>query len=241
MVTKKLNQKTINKIANVGGCSNFGGLVVVGSKMYTIKTKAGNTLSYISQYPHYTKSTRKNHKFANCMGHGNDMCYYNGNLYVVPLGRFVEKVSVKTWKHKRIPSDVYISAMAHYKDNQFIVLCGTNSTANTYKLAIIEEKADKFILIKSWTVNKPADRKDYVHSQGMTYYPKSDRIYVIFTKTGNKTGIILRSAVGEASPDYCFTSKVSKSKYQMEGLCFNSKGKKIIGANIAGGDVIFKS
>ena len=241
MVTKKLNQKAINKIANVGGCTNFGGLVLVGSKMYTIKTKSGNALSYISQYSNYTKSTRKNHKFANCMGHGNDLCYYNGNLYVAPLGKFVEKVSVKTWSHKRIPSDVYISAITHYKNNQFIVLSGHNQTANTYSLSIVQEKADKLVLIKSWIVKKPADRKNYTNSQGMAYYPKTDRIYVVFTRSDNKTGVILRSTVGGVSPDYCFTSKVSKKKYQMESLSFNSKGKKIIAANVAGGDVVFKS
>lgn len=209
--------------------------------MYTIKTKSGNKLSYISQYPNFKKSTRKNHKFSNCLGHGNDICYYNNNLYVVPLGKYIEKISIKTWTHKRLPCDIYVSAMAHYKNNQFIILSGHDQNANTYKLAIIQQKADKFVLIKSWTVKKPADRKSYIHTQGMTYYPKADRIYVIFTKDSLKTNIILRSTVGSQDPDYCFVSKTGKNKYQFEGICFNDKGKKIIGANISGGDAITRA
>lgn len=241
MQTKKLNQKAINKIANVSGCTNFGGLAMTGSKMYTIKTKSNNKLSYISQYPNFKKSTRKNHKFANCMGHGNDMCYYNNNLYIVPLDKKVIKVSTKTWKQTVLPSDVYISAIAHYKNNQFIVLTGHNTTNNSYGLAIVQQKNNKLVSIKKWNVNKPSNRKNYTHSQGMTYYASADRIYVIFTRSDNKTGIILRSAIGSINPDICFTSKTGKGKYQIQSLCFNSKGKKIIAANLAGGDVIFRS
>lgn len=89
MVTKKLNEKKLIQIKNVGGCTNFGAFTIVGSKMYTIKTKSDNKLSYISVYKNYKKMTRANHKFANCMGHGNGIAYANGNLYIAPCDSYI--------------------------------------------------------------------------------------------------------------------------------------------------------
>ena len=55
MITKALNEKKIITIKDVGGCTNFGGLDLVGSKMFTVKTKSNNKLSYISVYKNYKK------------------------------------------------------------------------------------------------------------------------------------------------------------------------------------------
>ena len=40
MITKKLNEKKIITVKDVVGCTNFGGLDLVGSKMFTVKTKS---------------------------------------------------------------------------------------------------------------------------------------------------------------------------------------------------------
>lgn len=76
---------------NISGCTNFGGLDMNGNVMFTIKTKSNNALSYISRYPNFAKTKHKNHKYAKCMGHGNDLAFNpgNGHLYVAPCDSFV--------------------------------------------------------------------------------------------------------------------------------------------------------
>ena len=122
MTTKKLNEKKLIQVKNVNGCTNFGSLEIVGNKMYTIKTRSDNALSTISEYPDYRKTTRKNHKFANCMNHGNDITYHAGNLYVAPCGKYIEVVSTSTWEHHRLYCDIFLSGIAHWSGNQFIGL-----------------------------------------------------------------------------------------------------------------------
>ena len=55
MTTKKLNEKKLIQVKNINGCTNFGGIDLVGSKMFTVKTKSTNKLSYVSVY----KTTRR--------------------------------------------------------------------------------------------------------------------------------------------------------------------------------------
>lgn len=241
MKIKKLAEKVINKIKNINGCTNQGGIEVVGKKLYAIKTRSDNLLSTILYFPDYEKTTCKTHKYSNCMKHGNDLCYADGYLYVAPCDKYVEKVSVKTWKHQRISSNVRVSGIAHYKDNQFIVLRGQDTKKGTYKLSIVKEENGKFISIKNWEVNKPKDYENYTTSQGITFYKKNSRIYVIFSRKDLKSNIILRSAIDKIEPDYCFTSKTGKTKYEFEGISINSDGKKIISANINDGDSLFIS
>ena len=241
MKIKKLNQKVINKIKDVSGCTNFGGLQVVGRKLYVIKTRSDNLLSVISYYPDYEKPTCKNHKYSNCMKHGNDLCYADGYIYVAPCDKYVEKVSTTTWEHQKIPSNVRVSAIAHYKDNQFIVYRGQDTEKRIYKLSIVKEENGKLTSIKNWNVNKPKAYEGYTLSQGITFYKKNNRIYVIFSKKDLKSSIILRSPLDATEPDYCFTSKTGKTKYEFEGICINSQGKKIIGVNLDGGDTLFIS
>lgn len=241
MKIKKLAEKIINKIKNVNGCTNQGGIEIVGKKLYAIKTRSDNLLSTILYYPNYEKTKCYTHKYSNCMKHGNDLCYADGYIYVAPCDKYVEKVSVKTWKHQKISSNVRVSGIAHYKDNLFIVLRGQDTKKGTYKLSIVKEENGKFISIKNWEVNKPKDYENYTTSQGITFYKKNNRIYVIFSREDLKSNIILRSAIEKVEPDYCFTSKTGKTKYEFEGISINSDGKKIISANINDGDLLFIS
>ena len=126
-------------------------------------------------------------------------------------------------------------------DNQFIVLRGQDTKKGTYKLSIVKEENGKFIAVKSWEVTKPKDYMNYTTSQGITFYKKNSRIYVIFSRDDLKSNIILRSAIDKTEPDYCFTSKTGKTKYEFEGVSINSEGKKIISANIDDGDLLFIS
>jgi len=90
-------------------------------------------------------------------------------------------------------------------------------------------------------VNKPQGYEDFTTTQGITFYKKNSRIYVIFSREDLKANIILRSAIDKTEPDYCFTSKIGKTKYEFEGISINTEGKKIISANIDDGDTLFIS
>lgn len=237
MKTKALNETYLLKIPNVNQCSNFGGLALNGNKMYTIKTKLGDTVSTISYHSNYKSGTRTNHKYVNCMNHGNDLTYYNRHLYVAPCGGYVEEVSTKDWSHRRLECDVFVSAIAHYKDNQFIVM-NANAGPN-FTLSMVELRDNRMCLIRSWTVNNP-NYKDYTISQGMAYSTKYNKTYNIFSRSDLKKNIILRAPIGGPDPDLIRTSKESKNKkYEFECIDFNSDFKFIIGANRPGGDATF--
>jgi hypothetical protein len=237
MKTKDLKETKLTLVKNIDGCTNFGGVELVGNKMYTIKTRSDNALSYISVYPDYRKKSRTNHRFDNCMGHGNDICYADGKLYVAPCGLYTEVVDISNWSHFRLACDLGIFAIAHVSGNQFIALTGGNGA--TYNLAILEPRDGKMNVIKMWTVNNPKACNGYTISQGMGFKKSKNKIYMVFSKTDLKRNVILRSSIGSADPDYCFRSNKSPNKYEFEGCTFNNAGKMIIGMNLPnGGDAI---
>lgn len=238
MTTKKLNEKKVIKVSNVGGCTNFGGVAMVGKKMYTLKTRSDNALSYVSVYSNYKKTKRTSHKFANCMGHGNDMCYNGGKLYVAPCANYVEEITISNWSHRRVACDIMVSAIAHYTGNQFIISCGGGAE---YTLAIGQLNGGRMDILRTWKVRNPKYSAGYSVSQGIGFYKKKSKIYTIFTKSGLKQNVILRSSIGVYEPDYCFTSKLGSGKYEFESIDFTSAGKKIIAMNKSGGDCIMIS
>lgn len=233
MTTKKLNEKKLIQVKNVNGCTNFGSLEIVGNKMYTIKTRSDNALSTISEYPDYRKTTRKNHKFANCMNHGNDITYHAGNLYVAPCGKYIEVVSTSTWEHHRLYCDIFLSGIAHWSGNQFIGL--SSSSAPQYTLALLEPQGDRMVVIKKWKVNNPKHAAGFTVSQGIGVKKSNQRIFVVFTRNDFHTNVILRSKIYDSECDYCLTSKSSDGKYELEGISFLSDGYKIIGSNLPDG------
>lgn len=231
MVTKKLNEKKLIQIKNVGGCTNFGAFTIVGSKMYTIKTKSDNKLSYISVYKNYKKMTRTNHKFANCMGHGNGIAYANGNLYIAPCDSYIQVVNTTTWKHVRLKSP-YLSAIAHVSGNQFVIGSGGG---DYHKLSLIEIKDNKVTVLKKWTVKNPKFASGYDVTQDIGYNKTNGCVYLIYTKD-LKSNIILRAKLFATEPDICYTSKTSKGgKYEIESIAFTSAGKAIISMNLPSG------
>lgn len=238
MVTKELKEKKLIQIKNVGGCTNFGALAISGSKMYTIKTKSDNKLSYISVYNNYKKTTRTNHKFANCMNHGNGMAYANGHLYIATCERWIVDVNISTWKHVVIPSP-YFSSIAHVSGNQFVAGSGGG---DYHKLSLIEIANGKVTVKKKWTVKNPKYAAGYTTTQDIGYNKANGCVYLIYTKS-LKSNIILRAKLFATEPDICYTSKTSKSgKYEIESIGFLSSGKAVIGMNLPNGtDATFLS
>ena len=233
MTTKGLNEKKSILVKNVGGCTNFGGLDLNGSKMYTIKTKSNNALSYISVYNNYKKTTRSNHKYANCMGHGNGLAYANGRLYVAPCDKFVEVVSTSTWKHERLYCDVTVCAIAHVAGNQFVIGYGGS---NKYNLCLAEPAGNKMVIKRRWQVSNPKYAAGYTITQDIGYCKKNGCVYLIYTKNNYRTNIILRAKLYATEPDICYTSKTSSSgKYEIETISFTSAGKAVIGMNLPSG------
>ena len=234
MRVKTLNEKKLIRVKNVNGCTNFGGLDLDGKKMYAIKTRSDNQLSTICVYPDYRKNTRRNHKFANCMGHGNDIAYHAGHLYVAPCDSFIEVINVANWTHTRLYCDVFLSAIAHYTGNQFIGLSGY--VGNQYKLVILEPQGNRMMVKRSWQVMNPKAAEGFTVSQAMGFKKKNDSIFVVFSRQDFHKNVILRSKIGAANPDYCFESKTcSTGRYELEGIAFTSDGKKIIGSNLPDG------
>lgn len=233
MKQQELHEKPLTRVKNVGGCTNFGGFDIVGNKMYTIKTRSDDQLSYISVYPDYRKTTRTNHKFAGCMGHGNDIAYHSGHLYVAPCDRYVEVVDIGNWSHTRLYCDHYISAIAHYSGNQFVAL--SDVLGATYFLMIIEPRGNKMEVIQRWEVNNPKASAGYTVPQSMGFKKSTSAIFVVFSKNDFHRNVILRSKVGSPNPTHCFRSKKDEGKYEFEGISFNSSGKYIIGANLPNG------
>ena len=180
MITKELKEKKSILVKNVGDCTNFGGLDLNGSKMYTIKTKSNNALSYISVYSNYKKTTRSNHKYTNCMGHGNGLAYANGHLYVAPCDKYVEVVSTSTWKHERLYCAVTACSIAHVAGNQFII--GYGGTTK-YNLCLAEPLGNKMEIKKRWQVSNPKHAAGYTITQDIGYCKKNGCVYLIYTKT----------------------------------------------------------
>lgn len=242
MRIKKLNEVKGIRIRTIGDCTNFGGLDLVGNKLYTIKTARDNTISYISEYPTYTSEDgRISHKFVNCFSHGNDLAYCDGDLYVAPCDYFCEIVSTDTWNHRRIGSDVYVSAIAHYKAKKFFVFSGINGMS--YTLSIVKDVGDRLKLVNSWMVNNPMASSGYTISQGMSYNKDQQEIYVVFTNTDYQRNVIVRSGIYATDPDTVYKSKkMTDGRYELEGIGFAKKGRMIIGSNMPSGkDCIFTS
>jgi hypothetical protein len=233
MTTKNLNEKKIIQVKNVSGCTNFGGLEMVGNKMYTIKTRSDNQLSVISEYPDYRKTKRTNHKFASCMNHGNDIAYNAGYLYVAPCDKFIERVSVKDWSHKRLSCNIFLSGIAHWGENQFIGL--SSSSGPQYTLALLEPRGSIMAVLTTWKVNNPKHSEGFSVSQGLGVKKSNKRIFVVFTNQDFHRNVILRSAIYSSEVDYILNSKSSSGKYELEGIGFRSDGYKIIGSNLPDG------
>ena len=233
MVTKKLNEKKLIRVKNVNGCTNFGSLELVGNKMFTIKTRGDDKLSTISEYADYRKESRKNHKFADCMGHGNDITYHEGKLYVAPCDKYIEVVDVKTWTHRRMYCDIFLSGIAHWNGNQFIGL--SSSSGLQYVFALLEPRGDRMEIVKKWKVNNPKHSAGYTVSQGIGVKKSNQRIFVVFTNQDFHSNVILRSTLYGTDPDYCLTSKSGTGKYELEGITFRSDGYKVIGSNLPDG------
>lgn len=233
MTSKKVNEKKLILVKNVGGCTNLGGLDLTDNKMFTIKTKSNNKLSYISVYKNYKKTTRTNHKFSSCMGHGNGLAYANGKLYIAPCDKYVEVVSTSTWKHERLYCDATICSIAHVAGNQFVAGGGGGEY---YRLYILEPSGNKMVIKKRWTVKNPKYASGYSVTQDIGYNKKNNSVYLIYTKNNYRTNIILKAKLYATEPDTCFTSKTSSDgKYEFETIGFNSSGKAIIGMNLPSG------
>lgn len=233
MTSKKVNEKKLILVKNVGGCTNLGGLDLTGNKMFTIKTKSNNKLSYISVYKNYKKTTRTNHKFSSCMGHGNGLAYANGKLYIAPCDKYVEVVSTSTWKHERLYCDATICSIAHVAGNQFVAGGGGGEY---YRLYLVEPSGNKMVIKKRWTVKNPKYASGYSVTQDIGYNKKNGSVYLIYTKNNYRTNIILKAKLYATEPDTCFTSKTSSDgKYEFETIGFNSSGKAIIGMNLPSG------
>lgn len=233
MVTKKVKQKKSILVKNVGGCTNFGGLDLNGSKLYTVKTKSNNKLSYISVYKNYKKSTRTNHKYASCMGHANGMAYANGHLYVAPLDKYVEVVSTSTWKHERLYCDVTVCSIAHVAGDQFVIGGGGK---DSYHLYLAQPQGNKMVIKKRWQVKNPKAAAGYTVTQDIGYNKQNGCVYLIYTKNNYRSNIILRAKLYATEPDVCYTSKTSSDgKYEFESIGFTSSGKAVIGMNLPNG------
>lgn len=233
MTSKKVNEKKLILVKNVGGCTNLGGLDLTDNKMFTIKTKSNNKLSYISVYKNYKKTTRTNHKFSSCMGHGNGLAYANGRLYVAPCDKFVEVVSTSTWKHERLYCDVTVCAIAHVAGNQFVIGYGGREK---YNLCFAEPSGNKMVIKRRWQVTNPKSAAGFTITQDIGYNKKNGCVYLILTKNNYRTNVILRAKLYATEPDTCYTSKTSASgKYEFETIGFNSSGKAIIGMNLPSG------
>ena len=206
--------------------------------MYTIKSRSDNQRSVISQYPDYRKTSRKNHVFNNCMGHGNDIAYHSGKLYVAPCDKYVQVVDVKTWEHHRLYCSVFLSGIAHWSGNQFIGW--TLSPGARYTLVLLDECGDCMNVIRQWDVANPKFSEGYSVCQAMGVKKSNQSIFAVFSNQDFHSNVILRSKLYYTEPDYCFVSKRSSGRYEFEGISFNTDNKKIIGANLpSGGDCTF--
>lgn len=240
-ITKKLLEKQGIPVKNVGQCTNFGGLDIVGRKLYTIKTKKTNDVSAISVYPDYEKTNRTSYRFRNCLNHGNDLAYYDGELYVAPCDCFCGIVDTKTWNFRRIEVPLQISGITHYKNKKFIVM--SEAWGYSYRLSIVKALGNQFLVLDSWRVGNPMASKGYTTSQAITYNPDQKEIYAVFTNVDGRSNVILRSVVFATEPDYCLTSKRSTGGlYELEGIAFDNKGIMVLGSNLPSGkDSIFTS
>lgn len=200
--------------------------------MYTIKSKA-NQVSVISEYPDYRKTTRTNHKFVGCLGHGNDLAYYNGFLYVAPCDSYIELVNTKNWSHSRLQCDVVLSAIAHVAGNRFVGLY--LNYGNSLGFVTLDHHGVRMEITGRWTVSNPKASEGYVITQAIGFKKKNDSLFVVLTRNDYHRNVILRTKIWQTEPDYCFMSKQSSGTYEMEGISFLSSGQKIIGSNIAGG------
>ena len=233
MTVKNLNEKKLIRVKNVNGCTNFGGLEMVGNKMFTIKTRSDDRLSTISVYPDYRKTTRTNHKFADCMGHGNDLAYHDGKLYVAPCDKYIEVVDTKTWNHHRLYSDIFLSGIAHWEGNQFIGI--SSSSGPQYVLALMEPQGERMVILKKWKVTNPRYEQGFTVSQGLGVKKSNQRIFVVYTNQDFHRNVILRSKLLATECDYILNSKSSAGKYELEGISFRPDGYKIIGSNLPDG------
>lgn len=233
METKSVNQKKLILVKNVGGCTNFGGLDFSGNKMFAIKTKSTNKLSYISVYKNYKKATRTYHKYSNCMGHGNGMAYANGHLYIAPCDKYIQVVSTSTWKHERLYCDVTACSIAHVAGNQFVIGYGGGAE---YNLCLAEPSGNKMVIKRRWKVKNPKYAAGYSITQDIGYNKKNGCVYLIYTKNNYRSNIILKAKLYATEPEVCYTSKTSSSgKYEFESIGFNSAGKAVIGMNLPSG------
>lgn len=168
------------------------------------------------------------------MGHGNDITYYKGNLYIAPCDNFIEVVDVKTWKHKRLHSDIFLSGIAHLNSDTFIGL--TSSSGTQYKLVLLQPQDTKMQILKIWKVTNPKFSAGYTISQGIGVKKSNKRIFVVFTNQDFHSNVILRSTLYGNEVDYILTSKKNATaKYELEGISFRSDGYKIIGSNLPDG------
>ena len=241
MIRKKLNEKQGMRVNNVGQCTNFGSLDIAGRKMFTIKTKKTNDVSAISVYPDYEKAKRINHKFKNCLNHGNDLAYYNGKLYIAPCDYFCGVVDTDTWGFQRLECTIQISGIAHYKNKKFIAL--SEAWGDSYKLSIVKPFGNQLSILDTWIVSNPMANSGYTTSQSITYNADQKEVYVVFTNIDGRSNVILRSGIRATKPDYCLTSKHSTcGLYELEGIAFDNKGIMVLGSNLPSGkDSIFTS
>lgn len=239
-MTIKLQQKKGIQIKNSGQCTNFGGLQIVDNRLYTIKTKRNNRVSAISVYQNYPKQKHITHKYKDCLLHGNDMTYYNNQLYIAPCSNFCGLISTQTWEFTRLDCNLHINAIAHYKNNKFFVLCEAGAT---YKIAIVQHEGSRLIELNSWIVNNTKANQGYTISQGMAYNPNSKSIYVVFTNQDYQSNVILKSGIYTTEPDVIYLSKkATAGKYELEGITFKKDGTMLLGSNLPSGkDSIFIS
>jgi hypothetical protein len=167
------------------------------------------------------------------MGHANDIAYHAGFLYIAPCRDYIVQVNTQNWNFVQLKCDVFVSAIAHYSGNQFIVMC--NMVGPIYSLAIVEHIGNKMILKQKWDVNNLKAEDGYTISQGIGFKKKTNAIFVVLSRQDFCRNIILRSKVNAIEPTHCFRSMKKNEKYEFEGISFNSKGRYIIGSNLPNG------
>lgn len=241
MIKKQLSEKQGIQVKNVGQCTNFGSLDIVGRKMFTIKTKKTNDVSAISVYQDYEKPKRTSYKFRNCLNHGNDIAYYDGKLYVAPCDTFCGVIDTKDWNFDRLATTEQISGIAHYKDKKFITL--SEAWGDYYRLSIAKIVGFQLVTLSSWMVWNRMASQGYTTSQAITYNADQKEVYVVFTNIDGRSNVILRSGIRATEPDYCLVSKHSSGGlYELEGIAFDNKGIMVLGSNLPSGkDAVFTS
>lgn len=242
---------------NMGDCNatNLTGLAINGDMGYC--TKRNNSVNKATIYTiegiNSAKPEIKNHKIINFATYG--MTIYQNYLYIVSKSSTIVKVSAaedvttcETFRVKANGSLVGVQAIAHYKDNQFILMANSLST-------------DPYLCFLTGTfssVTKEFEEKDrfYVkNTSGFTqfqdiHYSANYGLFIIINKMVNgsytASNMILRAEIDSPTElnynakklynpvaEYKFNGKASAySQLNAESLGISSDGRMYVATNL---------